>query len=109
MSTKYRLSASVDPVVLAAAQTAVSEGRATNVSAWVNEALYRQAAHDARMRALDTFLQSYEAKHGVITEEEVHAASRRARGRALVVRGKKRTGTARAASPKGRRQGGKAA
>lgn len=87
MSTKHRLSASVDAAVMAAAQAAVSDGRAANISAWVNEALYRQAEHDRRMRALDEFLLSYETEHGVISQAEVQAASRRARARAVVVRG----------------------
>ena len=47
MSTKQRLSASVDAEVLAAAEAAVAEGLATNVSNWVNEALHRQAEHVA--------------------------------------------------------------
>jgi hypothetical protein len=55
------------------------------------------------MQALDQFLHAYEAEHGVITEEEIGAASRRARARALVIRGdkgaerprKKRRGAAR--------------
>jgi hypothetical protein len=105
MSEKQRLSASVDAAVLAAAQAAVSEGRATNVSAWVNDALHRQAEHDSRMRALDSFLEGYEAKHGVITAHEIEQATRRARERALVVRGKKSAGTSR----KRRRRGTKAA
>jgi hypothetical protein len=91
MSAKQRLSASVDAAVLAAAQTAVADGRATNVSAWVNEALHRQAAHDDRMRALDDFLSAYETEHGIISEDEIRAASRTARARAVVVRGSKRT------------------
>jgi hypothetical protein len=90
MSSKQRLSASVDAAVLAAAQAAVSDGRATNISAWVNEALHRQAAHDVRMRALDSFLLAYEAEHGVISEDEIRAASRLARAKAVVVRGAKR-------------------
>ena len=67
------------------------DGRATNISAWVNEALHRQAAHDDRMRALDSFLLAYEAEHGVISEDEIRAASRLARAKAVVVRGAKRT------------------
>lgn len=105
MIVKRRLSASVDAAVLAAAEAAVSEGRATNVSAWVNEALHRQVEHDGRMRALDAFLQSYEAKHGVITDEEMHEAARRARARAVVVRGKKSS----SAKRRVQRRGGKAA
>ena len=90
MSIKQRLSASVDATVLAAAQAAVSDGRATNISAWVNEALHRQAEHDQRMRALDQFLLAYEVEHGTITEDEVRDASRRARARSVVIRGKGR-------------------
>jgi hypothetical protein len=95
MSTKQRLSASVDASVLAAAEAAVSEGRATNVSSWVNEALHRQANHDRRMKALDEFLAAYESEHGVIREDEILEASRRASARALVVRGKSRPNPAR--------------
>jgi hypothetical protein len=53
----------------------------------VNAALRRQADHDRRMRALDSFLDAYEAEHGAITEDEMRAATRRARARAVVVRG----------------------
>lgn len=38
------------------------------------------------MRALDEFLEAYEAKHGEITEQEMQEAARRARARAVVVR-----------------------
>jgi hypothetical protein len=88
MSAKQRLSASVDRAVLVAAQAAVADGRAANVSAWVNEALHRQAEHDQRMKALDEFLSVYEGEHGAITDEEIRLASRRLRSRAIVVRGK---------------------
>lgn len=45
-----------------------------------------QAAHDLRMRALDDFLGAYEAEHGVITTQEIRDATKRTRGRAIVVR-----------------------
>jgi len=90
MSVKQRLSASVDAEVLTAAHAAVSAGLATNISAWVNEALHRQAEHERRMHALDDFLAAYEAEHGLIDDDEIRAASRRARARAVVVRGKAR-------------------
>lgn len=38
------------------------------------------------MRALDEFLDTYESEHGEITEQEMQAATRRARARAVVVR-----------------------
>ena len=86
MSTKQRLSASVDAEVLEAAEAAVSAGRAANVSTWVNEALRRQIQHDRRMLALDDFIDAYEAEHGTVSEAEIRDASRRARARAIVVR-----------------------
>jgi hypothetical protein len=49
--------------------------------------LRRQADHDARLAAIDEFLSAYESEHGEITEAEMNDAVRRARGRAVVVRG----------------------
>jgi hypothetical protein len=92
--SKQRLSASVDADLIAAAERAVADGRAENVSAWVNAALRRQTEHDERMRALAEFIAEYEAEHGVITTSEIAAAKRRVRARAVVIR---------AATPKGRR------
>ena len=86
MTHRERLSATVEADVLAAGRAAVAEGRADNLSAWVNEALRRQADHDRRMAALDDFLAVYEAEHGAITAEEIRDATRKARARAVVVR-----------------------
>ncbi|HKQ69553.1 MAG TPA: hypothetical protein VJT73_09445 [Polyangiaceae bacterium] len=83
---KHRLSASVDANLIAAAERAVADGRAENVSAWVNAAMRLQVEHDLRMRALGDFVAAYESKHGLITEAEMTAARRRARARAVVVR-----------------------
>lgn len=87
MKIKQRLSASVDAELLAAGRAAVAAGEAANLSAWVSAALRRQADHDARLRALDEFLAAYEAEHGAFTDDEIAAASRRARKGAVVVRG----------------------
>jgi hypothetical protein len=91
MSSKLRLSASVDAELLSAAQAAVDAGRADNISAWVNQALHRQAEHDRRLHALDLFLAEYEGAHGVITDQEIAEATRNVRTRALVVRSPHRT------------------
>jgi Arc/MetJ-type ribon-helix-helix transcriptional regulator len=88
MSTKQRLSASVDAELMAAAQQAVAEGRAENISAWVNDALRLKTDHERRLQALDDFLAAYEAEHGEITEDEMRDAARRARERAIIVRGR---------------------
>ena len=87
MQEKVRLTASVDPDVLAAARDAVAAGRAASVSAWVNEAMRRQAEVESKLAAMARFIAAYEAEHGVITEEEMRDARRWARERAIVVRG----------------------
>ena len=87
MTTKRRLSASVDAELVAVAQGAVTEGQAESISAWVNDALRLKADHDRRLHALDDFLAAYEAEHGEITDDEIRDAARRARERAIVVRG----------------------
>jgi hypothetical protein len=87
MTVKQRLSASVDAELVAVAHGAVAEGHAESISAWVNDALRLKVDHDRRLRALDDFLAAYEAEHGEITEDDMRDAARRARGRAVVVRG----------------------
>ncbi len=52
-------------------------GRSESLSAWVNAALVRQAAHERRLRALDEFSAVYEEENGAITREEMDAARRR--------------------------------
>lgn len=84
---KRRLSASVDADLVESGQAAVRTGAAANFSAWVNEALRRQVEHELRLAALDEFLAAFEAEHGAISDEEIAAASRRTRARAVVVRG----------------------
>ena len=53
----------------------------------MNDALRLKADHDRRIRALDEFIAAYEAEHGVISDDEIRQAKRRARARAVVVRG----------------------
>lgn len=87
MSTKQRLSASVDAELLQAGHQAVAAGAAASLSEWVNEALRRQAEHDRRLRAADEFIAGFEAEHGVITDSEIADVTRRMRARATIVRG----------------------
>jgi Arc/MetJ-type ribon-helix-helix transcriptional regulator len=87
MTTKRRLSASVDAELVAVAQEAVTGGHAESLSAWVNDALRLKADHDRRLQALDDFLAAFEAGHGEITDDEMRDAARRARERAIVIRG----------------------
>ncbi len=87
MSSKQRLSTSVDSELVAAAHAAVAAGRAESVSAWVNNALRRQLQHEQRLAALDAYVAAYEAEHGEITDEEMRSAAHAAEARAVVVRG----------------------
>lgn len=103
MSTKQRLSASVDAELLEVAQQAVARGQAESMSAWVNDALRLKAEHDRRLAALDEFLAAYEAEHGEITDREIADAVRRARSGAVVVRGAADAGRAKPAPRRGRR------
>jgi len=87
MTAKSRLSVTVDADLIAASQAAVAAGEAVYVRAWVNDALHQKAEHDRRLRAIDDFIADYEAEQGEITEEEMEAAVRSMRARAIVVRG----------------------
>lgn len=80
----------VDRQLLAAANAAVAAGRAASVSAWVNDALTAQADRERRLALLAELIADYEAKHGVITDEELEAQRRADRRNALVIRGTKR-------------------
>jgi len=87
MTAKSRLSVTIDADLIEAGQAAVAAGEAESVSAWVNEALRLKAEQDRRLRALDQFIAAYEAEHGEITDEQMDAAVRSMRERAIVVRG----------------------
>jgi hypothetical protein len=95
MTAKARLSATVDADLIAATQAAVAAGEAESVSAWVNDALRLKVEHDRRLRGIDDFIAAYEAEYGEITDEEMDAAYRAARARAIVVRGGEIAGTGR--------------
>jgi hypothetical protein len=95
MTAKARLSATVDGDLIAASQAAVAAGEAESVSAWVNDALRLKIEHDRRLRGIDDFIAAYEAEYGEITDEEMDAAYRAARARAIVVRGGEIAGTGR--------------
>ena len=87
MSTKLRLSASVDADLIEAAERAVTRGSSDSVSAWVNDALRLKLDQERRLEALAAFVTAFETEHGEITPEEMRLASRRARQSAMTVRG----------------------
>lgn len=94
MSDKERVSITVDADVAQVGRQAVADGAAPSFSAWVNEALRREATRLRRLAAMDEAIAAFEAEHGVITDEEVEATKRWARENAVVVRGKARSGAA---------------
>jgi hypothetical protein len=87
MTAKTLLSVTVDADLIAASQAAVAEGHAESVSAWVNAALRLKVEHDRRLRGIDDFIAAFEAEYGAITDEEMDAAYRAPKARAIVVRG----------------------
>jgi len=88
MTGKARLSVTVDDELLAAGRAAVAAGRSESLSAWVNDALRAHSDHLRRLQAMDEFLATFESEYGEITDEDIAAATRRARERAVVVRPK---------------------
>jgi Arc/MetJ-type ribon-helix-helix transcriptional regulator len=92
MTPKERLSASVDAGLIEAGRAAVADGRYGTLSEWVNEALRRQSEHDTTLAALREFIAEWEAEHGSITDDEMVEATRRARSRAVLVRGRAELG-----------------
>ena len=87
MAKKARLSATVDDVLIRAAEEATKRGETSTVSAWVNEAMQLKLEHDRRLTALAAFISEYEAEHGAITARDREDAVREAKRRAISVRG----------------------
>lgn len=87
MSQKVRTTVSLDRELADAAEEAVARGEAASVSAFVSDAIAARVDHLVRLRYLQEAIEDYEAEHGVITDEEIDAAERSMRERAIVVRG----------------------
>jgi hypothetical protein len=87
MSTKERLTVTVDPAFIAAGNDAVAEGRADSLSAWVNAALAERIAKERRLAALAEAVNAYEKRFGVISPQELADQKRADRESATVVRG----------------------
>lgn len=85
--TKERLTVTVDPALVEAGIRAVAAGRASSLSAWVNEALTVRAERDRQLEALAEAIAGYESDNGEITLAEMAAQARIDREEAVVVRG----------------------
>ena len=74
--TKRRITVTVDEDLIEAASDAVSDGDASSVSAWVNEAMADKNEHRRRHKALGEAIADYEAEFGKITSEELEEQRR---------------------------------
>jgi Arc/MetJ-type ribon-helix-helix transcriptional regulator len=83
---KRRLTVTVDPELVDAANRAVAAGRSSSVSSWVSAALAEHARRDRMLEALGAAVAEYEAEFGEITAEEIAAQRRADRRDAMVVR-----------------------
>lgn len=88
-SGKRRVTVTVDPDLVDAANRAVAGGAADSLSAWVNTAMADRARRDEQLAQLQTAIADYEAEFGEITTEEMAAQRRADRAEARVVRGRR--------------------
>lgn len=68
---KQRVTVTIDPALIEAANRAVSAGLVDSLSAWVNQALTEQASRDGKLHALSEAVAGYETEFGEITAEEI--------------------------------------
>lgn len=83
---KERLTVTVNPELVVAANEAVVAGLADSVSGWVNDALAANAQEDRRIRAMSEAIAAYEAEFGEITAAEIVDQQRADREAAIVIR-----------------------
>jgi Arc/MetJ-type ribon-helix-helix transcriptional regulator len=86
MSTKERLSVTVDAELVRYGNQVVADGRAESLSSWVNTALRAALERDEKLAAMDAVIAEYEAEHGEITEADMIASERELQARAIHVR-----------------------
>lgn len=86
MSTKQRLTVTVDPELVEASRRAVEAGEADSVSSWVSIALEEKVRRDRKLRLLAAAVADFEREFGEITDEEINAQRRADRQHATVVR-----------------------
>jgi len=97
-SKKQRLTVTVDPELIEAAQQAVESGEAESVSGWVNVALEDKIRRDRQLSHLAAAVADFEKEFGEITVEEIATQRRADRQDATVVRGPRRRASRRSKS-----------
>jgi len=83
---KQRLTVTVDPELVEAANRAVEAGEAESLSGWVSTAMSEKARRDEKLEHLRVAIADYEAEFGEITAGELAAQQRADRADAVVVR-----------------------
>jgi Arc/MetJ-type ribon-helix-helix transcriptional regulator len=86
-SKKRRLTITIDPHLVDAAEQAIESGDAESVSGWVSAAIEDKVRRDRKLHRLRAAIADYEQEYGEITEEEIEARRRADRHDATVVRG----------------------
>ncbi len=98
MTTKHRLTVTVDPQLIEAGQRAVESGQSDSVSGWVSAALEEKIRRDRKLVLLAAAVADYEKDFGPISAEEIAAQRRADRGAATVVRSRPRPASKKAKS-----------
>ncbi len=84
--SKRRVTVTVDEELIDAVTTAVDQGQARSVSAWISGAIEQRRDHERRLAELASLITAYEAEHGVITEEELADQAQADRDAAALLR-----------------------
>ena len=90
-ANKQRVTITIDPHLVAAAQKAVKSGEADSVSNWISDALEEKVARDYKLTLLAAAIADFEAEFGEITDDEIATQRRTDRSKATVVRGSKKS------------------
>ena len=80
----------IDADLLDAASAAVSDGDASSVSAWVNQAMADKSETRRLLKAMDEAIADYESEYGPITEKQMEEALRSTAQRTIRIRAGKR-------------------
>ena len=92
---KQRVTVTVDPRLLEAANRAVEAGDADSVSGWVTTAMSEKSLRDEKLALLRAAIVDYESEFGEITSAEIAAVRRADRADAIVVRRRPTSGRTR--------------
>lgn len=83
---KERVTVTVDRALVRVANAAVSAGRASSLSSWVNLALEERVAKERRLQAMADAIAAYEAQFGAMSQQEIDNQERADRRAAVTAR-----------------------